>query len=566
MFVEPEGFADPMNHPRSSADYVAEIEKVRERLDPGPKWSSEELANMQSHVSPEAYHSLADRQDLVRRTREMNAVIDAQDELIKKQSEAMERLGQMIQGVADRSPGQLPMPATQTRPPTGTTMRVSSSKSGSVRRWSVTTSRGWWTGAAACLSYLIYSIQAAINHPWDPNAPGYCTYWNVPWVVGGPIAAIALAILVVAGRPIRKTEGPRPQAVRETAMVEPEPSPDPPGKQPPPGSKYVVDHYEGLFTPEVFEPYSVCPACGTEGLHWMRTPYEDEGTGENTKTSRYWRENIKDPKRLSSFGVIRTCRNDDCGVSWGQSTPIDKQMSKEAVLVPKTDLPDQPLGVFNPAVVTEETLQDKADVLATIQQDRLEEHLNQAVDDEESGWTVLGNVVKREGSSVPAPVNSRIDPVEQWADAFMDGVAPERTYAEELALDATDPRPPSSRQLPPGVTPGSEHLYSVPPTANTLATKQTGGELTQADAQPKIGKDAVADYRAKGGKMHIVGPGGLVMAAKDPETGTWGVPKRRTTMLRSERDTGPALPTSATKAIEGEIVDVEEVPLPEDER
>lgn len=521
------------------------------------------MAALQDHVSPQAYHQLTDRQTLEDRTKEFTAKTDAQQHEIEK-------LKVLLMNSGLQTPG--PPPIKPIPPQIRAIRHVSSSRRGSVSR-SKGTVRPWLWGLGYLASggYLAYSIVAACDHPWDSNAPGYSSYWNIPWVVGGPIAAIVLVILLVgmvSGPSVRKTGNPRAlKAARKRAMAEPDP---PPEEEPEfePTKNFVQDHYEGLFPPDVFEPYSTCPKCGVEALHWMRTPYEDEGTGENTRTSPYWRENIHHPKQLSTFGVIRTCRNENCGVSWGQSTPIDKQMSTEAVLVPRVDTNDQVVPVDITAV-PEEVIQDRADVLADIQNERLADYLK-TEHEEESGWSVLGNVVKREGSSVPAPVNERIDPVEQWADAFMDGVAPERTYEEVQALNATTFNPSDIagsvanaignmiRETPsnPGQTPSG-------PTPNT-PTVRAGGELSQADAQPKLGKDKVADYRAKGGKMHIVGPGGLVMAAKDPETGQWGVPNKRTTMLRSERDTGPALPTSHTKAIDAEIIDVEEVPLPED--
>lgn len=470
-----------------------------------------------------------------------------------------EHVRKMMQG----SLGPLPMPsipmptlvrehASSSRTASGSRSSAIQSRPVDIRRRKPTAEKGWDRTSTRViwfsLLYVIYSLFACFTHDWNPDSAGYQSYWNIPWAVGGPIALIVLFSVGV----YRLMEGfdNRMRRWGEGSAALKEIMADTP-------KDHHKGHHEGLFPPDYFTPYCVCPACGEEALHWMRPPGDDKGAD----LAKCWDANINDAyviddalrEKLRAYEIIRTCRT--CEMSWGQNTPTST--SKEAVHVPSP--------------TPEQEVDDAAGELAKINEDKPPPE-----PDSNPTWRPLKDVVGRPDSAVPAPIRQTVDPVEQWADAFMDGVAPERTYEEQAALKATSFDPSDiAGSVSKALENRNEKIIRdlreanptpEKPTANTPMPRPTGGELTQADAQPKIGKDRVDDYRAKGGKMHIVGPGGLVMANKDPQTGVWEVPNKRTTWVGTQRGTPTELTGATPKAIESEIIDAEEVELPKEDQ
>lgn len=92
-----------------------------------------------------------------------------------------------------------------------------------------------------------------------------------------------------------------------------------------------------------FMPYSVCPKCDTEALHWLEKPDKDWAVKEKVAYKRRlsaWervcrpapkgrrltiaKPEMADSERLAvsilegKVDVVRTCVNDKCGHRWGQ--------------------------------------------------------------------------------------------------------------------------------------------------------------------------------------------------------------------------------------------------------
>lgn len=426
--------------------------------------------------------------------------------------------------------GRLLTPSTPTPPPVREP--ASSSRIEFASRWSIKPkTRGWsWAIFITTIMFGVISVVYCLTRPFTGSLLDLLVTGNfIFWGLWGLSAANTLDHL---------------PAARKKAMVDlgspPEENPD--------------HHHEGLFPSDYFTPYCVCPACGEEALHWMRPPAADEGAS----LAKCWDASINDAyviddalrEKLRAYEIIRTCRT--CEMSWGQNTTTST--SKEAVHVPRS--------------TAEQEVDDAAGELAKINEDKPAPE-----PDSDPTWRPLKDVVGRPDSAVPAPIRHTVDPVEQWADAFMDGVAPERTIEEVQALNATAFNPSDiAGSVSRALESREANRTTEKPTADTPMPNRTpmprppGGELTQADAQAKVGKDRVKDYRDKGGKMHIIGPGGLVMAAKDPETGQWGVPNKRTTWVGTQRGTPTEITGATPKAIESEIIDAEEVELPKEDQ
>lgn len=98
------------------------------------------------------------------------------------------------------------------------------------------------------------------------------------------------------------------------------------------------DKREFTMPTTYFMPYSVCPECAEEGLHWMRRPNWDAvamlvaGASERMEANhRTWLRLGHNPIEFQYEGgeelaisvatnksdVIRTCR--ECGHEWGQN-------------------------------------------------------------------------------------------------------------------------------------------------------------------------------------------------------------------------------------------------------